>query len=137
MSQILQIKKCKNIYCNNPATTKARLANKDDFCWSCLQSNKMPTWRCGNPDCDNTITSHIFYKKYCSDYCRQHSDNPNRRERARLKRIEKLGVRTCLTCGGQVFHKHKKRYCTVYCRWLGDLKRWNKTIKEQMELARC
>ena len=136
MSVTIQMQKCKNIYCNNPVDPRVK-KNHKTFCRACLNNKTgILVWRCANPECTNTIQSHLLYKKYCSGYCKQHMDNPARTERARLKRLEKLGLRKCLSCGGVINHKHKQRYCTSYCRWMADLSRWNKNIKNQMNLVR-
>ena len=73
-------------------------------------------------------------KRYHADCYIEHRKTLEKM-RARIRLSLKIG-RICKRCGGKL-GSHKQRYCSEYCRWLSDLRRWNPNIKKQLEMLNC
>ena len=124
------LQKCKNIHCNNERDRRTKKRFVRDFCKRCQSTDEPLFWKCARAECAKQIKGEIWSnKKYCSAYCRQAADYPNRNERWRNKRILEAihKIHVCRMCKMKFKRLPKRKnemmsYCSEYCKWLNHIK---------------
>ena len=98
-------------------------------------SRQITVYPCQYPGCLTDIESFTSCpRKYCDAHKYQVIKERNRiRERVRRGLLIE---RICVRCGGKITKPYNKRYCTIYCYWMNDLKNHSKHCKKQEMFAR-